>query len=473
MSSGKRRSRCSVERHRGLYRIRYRVSGEGVRERRIFPKKVPATSENEVKMRELANVIEAMLRAGLDPLELLRDDVPQSELGAPVEAPVEKGKERRSDERLSLTVAEFYSVWIAEKVPPLVRKAQQRDYRRHLEGYVLPALGNLPLAELGVTHMTTLRAQLLSRNGVKWKRLSEKFVRNILSASFRAFITSAVERGFLAVDPYLSPSWRRWPEMQDPEGTPEADPFTVEERDRILDHLRARTYGVHGKRRHHPAFWAYACFLFRTGARPSEASGLQWQDIALDRGFAIVRRSFHLGCYGRTKTKRSQRTVELSPEVVTALRAVQPLRVEPETPVFVGTDGTPIEPKTFSDRWYATLRALGVRVRGIYCMKDTCISLALMAGVNAHWLEKQTGVRLETLKRHYWKWLPSEMPGQLDLVRAFERRSGTAAVKGARLVPPNGPSLVPADAESDEDPEISPTYEVRGGGLEPPRVLPH
>ena len=70
-------------------------------------------------------------------------------------------------------------------------------------------------------------------------------------------------------------------------------------------------------------------------------------------------------------------------------------------------------------------------------MKDTFVSLALMAGVNGHWLEEQTGVRLETLKRHYWKWRPSEMPGQLELVRAFERHADRA------LVPPQEASLVP------------------------------
>lgn len=105
-------------------------------------------------------------------------------------------------------------------------------------------------------------------------------------------------------------------------------------------------------------------------------------------------------------------------------------------PVFVNTDGMPIEPKAFYERWYGVLRAVGVRVRGIYCMKDTFVGLAFMAGVNVHWLEHQTGLRLETLKRHYWRCSPSEMPGQLDLVRAFERREGADA---ARQVPADGP----------------------------------
>lgn len=60
------------------------------------------------------------------------------------------------------------------------------------------------------------------------------------------------------------------------------------------------------------------------------------------------------------------------------------------------------------------LRALGIRQRGLYAMKDTYISTALTAGVNISWLEAQTGVRYETLKRHDGKWLRMEGADQLE-----------------------------------------------------------
>ena len=47
-------------------------------------------------------------------------------------------------------------------------------------------------------------------------------------------------------------------------------------------------------------------------------------------------------------------------------------------------------------------------------MKDTYISTALTAGVNISWLEAQAGVRYETLKRHYGKWLRTEGADQLE-----------------------------------------------------------
>src|SRR5512143_1041331 len=91
-------------------------------------------------------------------------------------------------------------------------------------------------------------------------------------------------------------------------------------------------------------------------------------------------------------------------------------------------EGQPIEPKAFASRyWYRCLRALGIRVRGIYCTKDTFVSSALKLGAKVAWLEQQTGVTYATLKRHYGKWLDDGDDAELRLFEVldpslFERR---------------------------------------------------
>jgi integrase len=151
--------------------------------------------------------------------------------------------------------------------------------------------------------------------------------------------------------------------------------------------------------------------FFRT--LPSEAAGLPWGDVDLDRGVIRVVRSRHLYEDSAPKTGQAMRTVETLPGTVRILQDIQPLRVTPETPVVTNTKGRAIEPKAFSSaRWYSCLRALGIRQRGIYATKDTYIT-ALTAGVNTTWLEEQTGVRYETLRRHYGKWLRTEGADQL------------------------------------------------------------
>ena len=55
----------------------------------------------------------------------------------------------------------YFDVWIADKVPPIVRKAQARDYRKHVAGYVLPRLGRVTLKDLSPRDILGLRAELL------------------------------------------------------------------------------------------------------------------------------------------------------------------------------------------------------------------------------------------------------------------------------------------------------------------------
>jgi hypothetical protein len=111
----------------------------------------------------------------------------------------------------------------------------------------------------------------------------------------------------------------------------------------------------------------------------------------------------------------------LFPETVRVLRALEPLHVAPETPVFTTTEGRAIEPKAFASRhWYRCLRALGLRVRGIYTTKDTFVTTALQAGVKVAWLEAQTGVAYATLKRHYGKWITPAGESELDRFARLE-----------------------------------------------------
>jgi hypothetical protein len=121
------------------------------------------------------------------------------------------------------------------------------------------------------------------------------------------------------------------------------------------------------------------------------------------------------------------------------LAALQPLHVTPVQPVFTTTAGQPIEPKAFASRyWYRCLRALGLRVRGLFATKDTFVTTALQVGVKVAWLEAQTGVAYATLKRHYGKWITPEGPERtraLPAARAdavFPRGRGRHCASQAR-----------------------------------------
>jgi len=377
---------CAIEAHNGHLRLRYRWRGR----RYSHSTALTDTADNRAQLGKLAKLVAASVAAGKDPRELL----------APDRTPDPKV-------RTGITVGGYFDRWIADKQPPLVRKAQARDYRRHIERYVLPRLGSLAVAELSPRDILGLRSEFLGRG------LSLKYVKNIIT-SFRAMVRDAREiDGVINHDPFVGVRWGRVP-------VPGPDPFSAEERSRIVDWFKRKVFGFHSGRatggdrlRPHVPYYAYVQTLVWTGMRPSEASGLQWGDIDLNAGIARVARSRHLREDSAPKTGSAARTVQLMPETVAILRTIQPLHVTPEMPVFTNTNGQPIEPNAFLAPWYRCLRALGIRVRGLYSLKDSFVSTALTAGVNPAWLEAQTGVRYETLKRHYGQWLWAEGADQL------------------------------------------------------------
>lgn len=385
MRRRRKRVGCTVEVHNGRLRVRFAWQGRKYARQTMLPD----TPDNRRGVEKLALLVGAHIATGKNPLALF------------------ERKEKQPEKPRALTIAEYFDRWIVDKNPPLIRKAQARDYRRHIRNYVLPRLGDIAIAEVSA------RDILGAVGGLLHGGLSVKFVKNIF-ASFRAMIRDAREIDqLLTRDPF---GGIRWPKAS----VPGPDPFSADERRRILGWFQGARFGVHcgravdgPRRRVHPPYHAYAHTLFWTGMRPSEAAGLKWSDVDLNAGILRIVRSRHMYQDSAPKTGQAMRTVELLDETIRILRAIQPLHVAPATYVFTSTIGTPIEPKVFSAHFYRCLRGLGIRIRGIYATKDTYISTALTAGVNTVWLEAQTGVRYETMRRHYGKWLRAEGADQL------------------------------------------------------------
>ena len=372
------------------------------------------------------------------------------------------------------TVADFFARWVQDKVYPAVRRSQERDYRDDIGKYVLPRIGSLRLGDLTGAVVARVRDELLSSGGIgrnEGRPLAPKTVRNILGGSFRAMVGAAIEEDLVSPDPFRSRAWREWPRAamarHEP---PEADPFMPHERDRIVESFESRIYVVSRRRRMHLPFAGWVSVQFYAGLSPSEASGLQARDVMLDRGALLIRRSFESGRYGSPKTKTRRRTAEIPSEVVRLLERLRVVEMEPEAPLFPNFGGRPIEPRSFA-HWGKVLADLGVRARGAYCMKDTFVTIALLApDVNLPWLEKQTGVRRETLMRHYAKWFPGSGQPEFAKMRAFEG-SVTPAVTPIEIhLGEGGPEKRTNRRRSAASQRIR---RMRGGGLEPPRVLPH
>lgn len=392
---------CFVQVRNGTLWLRYRWQG---RERCVRTRLTDAP-ENRETLAPLTRLVGAAIGAGKDPTPILTETLGVAHAGSttPTSAPT------------GPTVAAYYRDWYAERKGQ-VRKAQARKYRQHMEDFVLPALGSIPLAAIRTRDVRGLQADLLGRVSEKTgKPFSVKTVKNILAGSFAAMLRQARSDELLAGDPIAGLEWARW-------NVPDADPFDEDERDAIIAWFKAARYADHAgpkndprRVRPHPPYHAYVHFLFWHGVRPSEASGLRWKHVDLRKRTANIRESYHEGRYEPPKTKAARRTIELHPEAVRLLRVLQPAHVTPDAPVFTSLAGTPVEPKTFSEHWYDCLRALKLRVRGLYCTKDSFVTVSFQRMPdNVLWVERMTGVAYATLRKHYAAWLPQASNGVWD-----------------------------------------------------------
>jgi integrase len=98
---------------------------------------------------------------------------------------------------------------------------------------------------------------------------------------------------------------------------------------------------------------------------------------------------------------------------------VLPLRVGPETYVFTGGGGQPIDQSEFARGFQGALRVLEIRQRPFYNTRHTYISVALTLGCNQKWIAEQTGTSIAMIQENYGKYIRDD--GDV-LLRAYVQR---------------------------------------------------
>lgn len=394
---------CSLSSKGGRLRLRYRWG----QTQKAVALGVRDTPDARATWQPLVAVVGRLVRAGRDPEPVLRAAVAERrESGAVPAAPTAAGP----------MLETFAQRWIAQR-EVLLRRAEVKKLRHNVGRYIAPRLGGLRIANLAPADVRGFQLELLTVGPPLAPRprvgrpspqqpLNVKTVRNIVK-TLRAILKAARREGLVSADQFTRLFDLEWPAAD----FPDPDPFTDEELARIQAWFDRATYRVSWDGRiPWPAFAVFVYLLAWSGMRPSEAAGLHWGDVDLEAARLVIRRSRHLRAYALPKTRAARRTVELAPETVRRLRALMPLRVTPEMPVFTNTNGLEIEPTVFLGHFHAAQRALGIRVRGLYSLKDTFVSRVIRTpAIPIAWLEQQTGVAYATLRKHYAKWWPSAM----------------------------------------------------------------
>lgn len=185
-----------------------------------------------------------------------------------------------------------------------------------------------------------------------------------------------------------------------------------------------------------------------TGLRISELIALGWEDVDFKNQCLHVRRAKPLAKapYKVTKTKSSQRKVELNTHAISALRELERYtRSHPQKRVDViqrdnftkkregvkfvfynSATGKPfIDPKQYAKTFFTPmLKALDIEHRGPNQIRHTFASQAITMGAPLEWVRTQLGhTTLEMLNKHYARWIIDDAD---DVSALFDEKMASA-----------------------------------------------
>jgi integrase len=216
-----------------------------------------------------------------------------------------------------------------------------------------------------------------------------------------------VKNGLLATNPFEG----MYLELAKPKYKMEeqANPFTAQERDRIIQAFQTHNRGKKGIS--YSYYTNFVKFLFYTGCRPSEAVGLRWKHINDDCSKitfaeAIVRAGGKPLSRETTKTQKT-RKFACTNTLKTLLISIRPENYEDEALVFPNREGNPINYNDFGRRAWKTVTKLvnldkknGMTTTPYNC-RDTFITLQALQGNSSDTIARWVGNTPDVIQKHY------------------------------------------------------------------------
>jgi len=288
--------------------------------------------------------------------------------------------------RSAVTVGQWLDIWL--EMRQTLSFNTRRLYTQHVNDYLKPYLGSVPLRSLTVARVQALFVALARANATRERPLSPAtFVR--IRGTLHAALNGAIRVGLIERNPahlVELPSGRRpravvWTEARVAHwrATGERPPvavWTARQTAEFLEHARD-----------HPLYVLYLAVAL-LGLRRGEATGLRWCDLDLDAGVVQVSHQVQ-DRGGRTvvcppKTETSVRTLALDHGLVSALRALRSQRRaqggEPVGFLFTNRYGGPLSPGYVTHTFTRLVAKAGLPPIRFHDLRHGAASLSLAAG---------------------------------------------------------------------------------------------
>ncbi len=279
----------------------------------------------------------------------------------------------------NVTFSDFAHRWIEDYARVSVKPSTLRNYRDAVRCHFTPAFGQMEVAKI---HETDIQRFIAKTRQTR----KPKTVNNFL-VMLKTMFKHAKRWGYVRDNP-------AWDVEHVQDDHQEMDFLTPDEVRLLLKHADEPCRTI-------------VQVAAMTGMRRGEIFGLQWGDIDWNNNTIRVRRNLFwqvkrelpegykgpLWCFLSPKTKRSVRTIVMSPELKKALeihRITAP--VGKDDLVFCSKTGNPIDPAHFIQREFEpSLRRAGLRKVRFHDLRHTYATFLIAQNENIKFIQSQLG----------------------------------------------------------------------------------
>lgn len=283
----------------------------------------------------------------------------------------------------SVTVNEYLDKWLLVAAKPRLKERTYEDYGQYLKRYIRPRIGKLKLSKLKPLDIQGIYTWMLEN---KLSPRTVRFAHAILSSALKQAVKWQIIPSNPATMVDLPQNHRK-----------EMKALSPKEAKQFLDAAKKDKWFV------------IFSLAISTGMRPEEYLGLQWKDIDLEKGTAIVQRALVWKRKGggwslqEPKTSQSRRMIPLPTSVVSELKRHRKKQLEERIGlgaayqnfdfVFATEIGTPILTSNLTRRHFKPIlkdAELPENIR-LYDLRHSCATLLLAAGENPKVVSERLG----------------------------------------------------------------------------------
>lgn len=249
-------------------------------------------------------------------------------------------------------------------------------YERHLEGHILPALGDLRLLEISVPVLDRFLRALSSSTGTATAKTARSVVSGVLGL--------AVRYGAIAHNPVRDANRLEGMARRDPRA------LTLEERRQLFEALARDKAAIAAD------LPDLARFMLATGQRIGECLAVIWMEVDLDRGqvqvtSTVIRWTGHGLVRKGTKSRAGERTLNLPSWAVADLLRRHARGIRLDQPVFSNSIGSFRDPKNTRRDLRAALDRAGFGWATSHNFRKTTATMLDDAGLSARLIADQLG----------------------------------------------------------------------------------